>query len=275
VTAAALTGTEIEFPDSLAAGQAYAPAYRQQVLAQLPELGTGFNQGNPAAVTLTPAGQAWAGVVQQRSGGTRPGFASAFAYWSSFGFAPLTDVPFLFGLYPGLSGGTAGIAPGNVTDNRFTLYRIEDARGWPTPAERALNRAVLRIAPTAGPSRGLDGLPKVFGDPRIPVLTLHTIGDLFVPFSMEQYYAARVAAHGQSRLLVQRAIRGVGHCDFTQAELRAGFSDLVSWVRRGDRPAGDRVLDRRSVASPTFGCRFTDQTPGTHVGFVAATACPV
>lgn len=274
VTAAALTRTAIEFPDSVEAGQAYAPTYRTQVLAALPALGSGFNQGNPAGVTLTPLGQAWAGTVQQRSGGTRPGFASALAYWSSFGFAPLTDVPFLFGVYPGLTGGTIGIADGNVTDNRWTVYRIEDRYGWLTAAERALNRSVLRVAPTAAPSRGLAGVPKVFGDPRIPVLSLHDIGDLFVPFSMEQVYAARAAAHGQSRLVVQRAIRGVGHCDFTQAELRQGFADLVTWVRHGARPAGDRVLDPRAVARPTFGCRFTDPTPGTHVGFVGEVACP-
>ena len=274
VTAAALTGTEIDFPDSLEAGQAYAPAYRGLVLSELPLLGTGFVAGNPAGVALTPLGQAWAGTVQQRSGGTRPGFASGFAYWSSFGFAPLTDVPFLFGVYPGLTGGTVGVAAGNVTDNRRTVYRIEDRYGPLTPAERALNAAVLRVAPTARPSLGLTGIPKVSGDPRIPVLSLHDLGDLFVPFKMEQVYAKRVAEHRQSRLFVSRAIRGVGHCDFTQTELRQGFDDLVSWVRTGKRPAGDPILDPRAVARPTFGCRFTDPTPGSHVGFVAASACP-
>jgi hypothetical protein len=273
VTAAALTGTDIQFPMTLEAGQAYAPTYDAQVLSELPELGTGFTSGNPAAVSLTPTGQAWASTVELRSGGIRPGFASGFAFWSSIGFAPLTNVPFLFGVYPGLTGGTVGIADGNVVDNRFTLYRIGDNRGPLTAAERALNRSVLRVAPTAFPSRGVDGIPKVFGDPRIPVLSLHDLGDLFVPFRMEQIYALRVAAHHQSRLFVSRAIRGVGHCDFTQAELQQGFSDLVSWVRGGHRPGGDPVTDARAVASPTFGCRFTDRTPGVHAGFVAP-ACP-
>ena len=85
----------------------------------------------------------------------------------------------------------------------------------------------------------------MFGDPRIPVLSMHDIGDLFVPFKMEQIYAQRVAAHGESRLFVSRAIRGVGHCDFTQAEFQRGFADLVTWVRTGHRPAGDRVTDAR------------------------------
>ena len=76
-------------------------------------------------------------------------------------------------------------------------------------------------------------VPVVNGTPSIPVLTLHDLGDLFVPFSMEQVYANRVAAAGRSDLLVQRAIRGVGHCDFTPAELVRGFTDLVRGWRRG------------------------------------------
>ena len=273
VTAAALTGTAIQFPMTLEAGQAYAPTYDAQVLSELPKLGSGFVSGNPANVSLTPTGQTWASTVELRSGGIRPGFASGFAFWASAGFAPLSNVPFLFGVYPGLTGGTIGIADGNVVDNRFTLYRIGDSHGPLTAAERELNRSVLRVKATTPPSAGLTGIPKVFGDPRIPVLSMHDIGDLFVPFKMEQVYAKRVAAHGQSRLFVSRAIRGVGHCDFTQAEFQRGFGDLVTWVRTGHRPAGDRVTDARVVASPTFGCKFTDQTPGTHAGFVAP-ACP-
>ena len=46
-----------------------------------------------------------------------------------------------------------------------------------SPAERALNRDVLRVAATARASRDLTGVPRVAGDPRIPVLSLHDIGD--------------------------------------------------------------------------------------------------
>ena len=125
-------------------------------------------------------------------------------------------------------------------------------------------------AATADASRDLTGIPAVQGDPRIPVLSLHDIGDLFVPFSMEQLYARRARQHDQADLFVSRAIRGNAHCGFTQAELQQGFDDLVAWVRGGHRPAGDAILDRRRVAAPTFGCRFTD---GAHPEFVAA-PCP-
>jgi hypothetical protein len=59
---------------------------------------------------------------------------------------------------------------------------------------------------------------------------------------------------------VQRAIRGVGHCDFTAAELVEGFEDLVTWVEAGVRPAGDAVLDPTAVAAPFYGCAFTRAT---------------
>jgi hypothetical protein len=94
----------------------------------------------------------------------------------------------------------------------------------------------------------------------VPVLTLHTLGDLFVPFSMEQIYAQRVAANGRSDLLVQRAIRGVGHCDFAPAEFVQGFVDLVAWVEHGIKPEGDDVLTTAVVADPFYGCTFTTET---------------
>jgi hypothetical protein len=266
VTAAGLTGTAIQFPSTLAAGQAYAPVYDQQVLSELPQLGSGFTT---AGVQLTDLGRAWEAAVEQRSGGTRPGFDSAFAFWSGFGFAPLTNVPFLFGVYPGLSGGTIGIASGNVTSNVDTVYQLDGERSL-TPEERELNQEVLRVAATADASSDLSGIPAVRGDPRIPVLSLHDVGDLFVPFSMEQVYAQRAKEHHQLGLFVSRAIRGNAHCGFTQAELQRGFSDLVRWVRSGHHPAGDDILDRDKVAKPTFGCRFTD---GAHPEFSGA-PCP-
>ncbi|MCY1136534.1 prolyl oligopeptidase family serine peptidase [Actinoplanes sp. Pm04-4] len=260
VTAAALAGVDIEFPLKPDAG--YQQRWREQVGRIVPALGL------PAA--STPAGRTWSAVVERRSGGDRPGFDSAFAYWNAApSLPPLADLPFLFGLYPGLQGGTAGIAPGNVADNRRTIYRSTD-RLWPTTAEWRLNQKVLRVRRTAAADPGLAGIPRVDGNPRIPVLSLHDIGDLFVPFSMEQAYATRAARHGKSRLFVSRAIRGVGHCDFTQPELTEAFDDLTSWIATGHRPAGDAVLNRRAVADPAFGCRFTR---GAHRTFVAP-ACP-
>jgi hypothetical protein len=264
VTAAALAGVHIDFP--LQPSADYPNQWRTQVRQILPALGVTTG----ALPNLTAAGRTWSAVLERRTGGVRPGFDGSFAYWNAArAAAPFGDLPFLFGLYPGLTGGTVNIAAGNVTDNRFTLYRSTD-RLWPTAAEWRLNADVLRVKHTATADPGLGGVPRVNGRPPVPVLSLHDIGDLFVPLSMEQVYAQRAAANGRSRLFVSRAIRGVGHCDFTQSELRQGFDDLVNWVRTGHRPGGDAILDRRAVAAPTFGCRYT---VGVRAAFVAP-ACP-
>ncbi|HEY0934854.1 MAG TPA: hypothetical protein VGD91_14055 [Trebonia sp.] len=279
VTAAGLTGTKISYPTTLAAGQAYAPVYQSTVQSELPALGitpVAATGGQTFTTSLTKTGKRWAGTVEQLSGGTRPGFASAIGYWDSFGFAPLTKVPFLFGVYPGTSGGTLGFANGSVAGNEHTFYTFS-YRLTDLPQEIALNRAVLRVPVTATSSADALSpaeLPAIHGDPGIPVLSVHGIGDLFVPLSMDQHYDAMMAAHGQGGLFVDRVIREVTHCGYTTSELSSAFSALVSWIDKGKRPAGDNILDPRTVASPRFGCRFTDPAPGAHPEFKAAVSCP-
>lgn len=280
VTAAALTGTTISYPATLAAGQAYAPAYQSSVQSELPALGITPNPatgGQTFTTSLTKTGTLWADTVEQLSGGTRAGFASAIGYWDSFGFAPLTKIPFLFGLYPGTSGGTIGFANGSVAGNQRTFYTFSDNPLVNLRQEIALNRAVLRVPVTATSSADALSpaeLPVIHGDPGIPVLSVHGTGDLFVPFSMDQRYDAMMVAHGQGRLFVGRAIREVTHCGYTASELTSAFAALVSWIHTGKRPAGDNILNPRAVASPTFGCRFTDPTPDAHPEFQAPVACP-
>jgi pimeloyl-ACP methyl ester carboxylesterase len=238
VTAAALSDVDIAFETT-------PEEWRAQVRRMMTALG--LSTGAPPA--LTPAGRTWSDVVERRTGGERPGFDASFAYWNTAtSLEPYADLPFLFGLYPGLSD-----SADNVAGNRHTVYRSTDAPRL-TPAERRLNADVLRVSPSARPSPDLGGIPRVDGRPRVPVLSLHGLGDLFVPFSMEQIYAQRSARTG---LFVSRAIRATGHCDFTQPELRTGFDDLTRWIATGHRAPGDPILTPRAVAAPAFGCRFT------------------
>jgi hypothetical protein len=265
VSAAAVTGTAISFP-SVADSAAYAPTYDAQVVGEVPALGIGSQSG------LTAKGQQWSTAVEDLSGGPRPGFAGALAFWDSFGFAPLTNIPFLFGLYPGLTGGGVGFLSGNVTDNETTYYHFSDAPGHSDPVSRALNAQVLRVARTVPFSTDPTAteLPDVTGTPGVPVVSVHGIGDLFVPFSMDQDYARLANAAGQGSLFVSRAIREVNHCDYNTAELSSAFSALTNWISTGQQAAGDRILNPVAVASPYFGCRFT---VGTHLFFVGP-ACP-
>ena len=242
LVAQALAGIQVEFP----APSDYLVATVPAVKANL-ELFPGT-----FPFTLNLQGQALKAVTMLQSGGSRPVFEQGFLFWN--GFAG----DFLFGF--GNLDGTVPNSPGVVVSNSDTVYQF-DLDPALTAEELALNESVLRVSdePQGRVPKGLANVPVVDGDIRIPVLTLHTLGDLFVPFSMEQIYAQRVAEQGASDFLVQRAIRDFGHCAFTPAELVQGFVDLVAWVEYGVKPAGDDVLDLVAVADPNFGCTFTSE----------------
>ena len=202
--------------------------------------------GSPYPLVLTPEGEALRAVTEQLTGGMRPGFASAFAFWGDFLFMR------------GIGDGTFGVAPGNVAGNVDTVYQMD---GDPALSidEQLLNAAVLRLEPDpqGRHPNGLANIPAITGDLRIPTLSLHTLGDLFVPFSMQQIYARRVAARGAADRLVQRAYRDVNHCGFAVQEEEAAFAALIDWVENGVKPAGDDVLTPAVLADQNYGCQFT------------------
>ncbi len=216
--------------------------------------------------TLNENGQNHKSLTEIRSGGERPNFDEAFAFWNSIPSATGAG-NFLFEL--GLGDGSLPRAPGQATQNVNTVYQFDNDPNL-TPAEQDLNDNIARV--TADPQtrrrNGLAQVPRISGDIGIPVLTLHNLGDLFVPVLNEIAYGNRVLEQGKSDLLVQRAIRGVLHCDFTAAEFSTAFIDLVQWVELGTKPEGDDFLDPAAVADENFGCAFTD---GSHA---LATPCP-
>ncbi len=251
LVAQAVAGVDAELPP---------PAdWFSTVLPQvLPELGA------PYPIALTPAGLALAGATMNLTGGARPVFDIGFLIWNLIPASPdLPGVPFLF-QFGDADGTVDGIAVGNVAGNLETVYQIDSDPAL-SPAEIALNAAVLRVEPDpqGRHAAGLANVPPISGNPPIPVVSLHNLGDLFVPFSMEQIYARRAAANGKADQFVSRAIRAYGHCDFKESEEAAAFADLVDWVENGVKPAGDPILDPAAVADPDFGCQFTlEDRPG-------------
>lgn len=132
-------------------------------------------------------------------------------------------------------------------------------------ATSALNAAAQKVTAQPDANRlrrdGLRWIPAVNGEFKVPVLSMHTLGDLYVPFAMQQSYARRALDKG-SKLLVQRAQRGAAHCDFTVAEQVESFEALVKWEQGGAKPAGDDVLTAAVVAAPDYGCAFTNNATG-------------
>lgn len=76
----------------------------------------------------------------------------------------------------------------------------------------------------------------------VSVLAIHETSDARVPFSLQQMYRRRTLAAGTADLLVQRAVRWPAHCAFDGQVREQAFDDLVRWIERGLRPAGDDVL---------------------------------
>ena len=240
---------------------AKVPAYpfpADYLTAEVPTI-----QENLGLLGLTPAndttngrGKQLRAITTDLSGGERPGATQAFAIWKDF----------LFTLGTPDNGGPLSQNAGRVAQNIGTRYQPN------APVD--VNASVLRVRARdefARRTNQLTQIPKIQGKPRVPTLTLHGLGDLFVPFSMEQVYRREVDRNGQAGLLVQRAVREAGHCEFTPNEVGRAWDDLTTWVesrerhghghRRGvARPAGDDVLAPATVASATYGCRFTDPT---------------
>ena len=198
-------------------------------------------------------GAQFASILQNLTGGPRPLFAQGLAFGGSF--------PSAYGTF-GSDGTVTGILNKNILDTNRYIYAIDgDAT-----ASAAINASAQKLtaAPDANRLRvgGLRWIPKVNGEIKVPVVSIHTLGDLFVPFSMQQVYQKRVAAKGNSSLLVQRAIRGASHCDFTVAESETAFDDMIKWERDGVKPLGDDVVTPAVVAAPSYGCKFTKNNLG-------------
>lgn len=195
---------------------------------------------------LTPEGEKLKAVTMNLTGGQRPLYHAAFETYKTFLLGQMTP------------DGTYGVAAGNVVNTTDSVYQFDDDMNSLSPEEKALNDSVLRIVKDPQTKQqGLTGVPKVNGDHKIPLVSIHNIGDLFVPLHMQQIHAKRAAAKGNADLLVTRVIRDVQHCGFNSQEESEAFEALVTWVEQGIRPEGDDILNPEAVADENFGKKFT------------------
>lgn len=210
-----------------------------------------------APITTTATGAKFASVLKNITGGERPMFTQGLTFGGSF--------PNIWGSLGG-DGTITGILNKNILDTTGFTYVIDgDVAG-----STALNASAQKLTAATDANRlrtdGLRWIPKANGEFKIPVVSIHTLGDLFVPFSMQQVYQKRVAAKGNGTWLVQRAIRGASHCDFTIAEQVDAFDAMIKWETSGVKPAGDDVVTAATVAAPSYGCTFTKNTLGQDDG---------
>ncbi len=201
----------------------------------------GLKPGGPD--TTNDLGKQLRQITINRTGGPRPGVEQAFAVWKDY----------LFGLATINGGDSPARRPVQLATNVGTQYAPN------APVD--VNATVLRVAPenpTERNSTGLTEVPKIAGRPNVPVLSLHGIGDMQVPFAQEQIYYREAVANSQGHLVVQRAIRTSGHCEFSPTEVGTAFNDLVNWVSSAVVPRGDVTTTPVILAEANYGCRFSD-----------------
>lgn len=211
--------------------------------------------GNGSTAVLNAQGQNLRNLTTVLSGGERPLASFAFPFYQQLLFS-----------FAGADGTVDGILSGNIYDNIGREYQF-DGNPALTAEEQAFNDDIIRIArdPGVNPPQLLrvSRVPIIKGKLTMPVVSVHTTGDLFVPFKMQQIYAQEAIAEGTDDMLVSRATRAIGHCEFSAEELIETFDDMVSWVDTGVRPGGDDILDPANVADPLFGCNYSRGTTAT------------
>ncbi|NNC78796.1 MAG: hypothetical protein HKN94_01470 [Acidimicrobiales bacterium] len=271
VGAAAIAGLapDYEYPD-LDWTNTTVPDIRE-ALSSSPngEWAGGFPQIFGLPSPLTEAGQAFKDFVEIGSGGERVTFDTAWNYWHGLPVDPDNPEPsgnFFFNL--GEGDGTIANRGGIVSQNSDMSYL--DEYGFDIDDDVVRITAAKRVRN----AKGNKPAPIIEGKPSIPVLSIHTTGDLFVPIEMQQVYAREVLDNGRGDLLVQRAIRDVGHCTFTGPELVQSYLDLFAWVETGVKPAGEDLIG--DISSPNLGCDFTIGTTPADGSFFrgALEPCP-
>ena len=177
-----------------------------------------------ATVARTPQ-RHWAsscGDHHHLSGGPRPGVCQqAFAVWKDY----------LFGLSTINGGDTPARRPVQLATNIGTQY----ARTPPVN----VNATVRRVAPRTqrGTRSGLTEVPQIQGRPSVPVLSLHGIGDMQVPFSMEQIYRREAVAKQAGTGPRPAGDPHSGHCEVSPAEVGSASTTRQLGQQPG-KPAG-------------------------------------
>ncbi|MCC7363978.1 MAG: hypothetical protein IT303_06370 [Dehalococcoidia bacterium] len=198
----------------------------------------------------TEKGQQFISVARELSGGERPFFLEGLRLNYQLNFGLLLLDP------------NRTTLAGSAATNEDTEYDIDDALGI---SDEQLNAGIRRL-PANTEARDGDAHPDAVpttGRIEDPLITLHNTGDLFVPITNEVSYREKAEAAGAGDLLVQRAIRDAGHCEFSDEEVVTAWDDLVEWVEDGKRPGGDDLTGDLSDIGRAYTNPVRPGDPGT------------
>jgi hypothetical protein len=142
--------------------------------------------------------------------------------------------------------------PNLFNSSTFVWQQIVDRTGGGNPVtnlgvtyrgstdDAALNREVLRYAsdPEAEARLSEDADPS--GSVRIPVLTMHGIGEQAV-VEAESVYRGLFEKAGTLDYLLQTYTNTIPHCGFSSAEYRAVFDALLNWIEERTKPTPSQI----------------------------------
>ena len=136
-------------------------------------------------------------------------------------------------------------------DNADFVYPVNSAIGVNS---KEVNAGILRIRGDLLVRNVDPNTSDLVGSVPVPLIMVHTTGDGLVPISAMQIFRRLADSAGNGDLLVQRAIRASGHCEFSDQERIVGLEDLFAWVEDSIRAEGEEILGPLRGA----GVKFTD-----------------
>jgi hypothetical protein len=100
----------------------------------------------------------------------------------------------------------------------------------------------------------------VYGEPKVPVLRIHTNGDGAVPISLVQGYDAQIRANRYTELYRTAFVNRPGHCTFSVAEVAAAIETVIQRLDSGHWGSTDPIdLNRLGNSlDPTSTSRYYD-----------------
>ncbi|HVY35438.1 MAG TPA: hypothetical protein VG960_13585 [Caulobacteraceae bacterium] len=99
------------------------------------------------------------------------------------------------------------------------------------------------------------------GDLRIPLLTMHTMGDGLTSVANESAYAGYAKRAGRSANLAQIFVRGAGHCAFTPSEREAALKTLELRLDGAAWSLSPKTLRSRAAGADPAQVRFVAFSP--------------
>jgi hypothetical protein len=124
---------------------------------------------------------------------------------------------------------------GQPFDNMHRFYRGSDD-------DFRLNRQVQRFPADPAALEEIETHYQTSGALTSPLITLHTIGDPFVPYWHELLYRRKVDAGGSTLLHSNIPVLRYGHCNFRISEVLVAFALLVLRVTRQELTGTENVL---------------------------------